>query len=183
MSSDPAAIRELPPSAGPGSVGSWVVELAVGSLVYALVAFATVLVIDWAEAWVSGRNTGFWLTSEQVLQIGVLIAIGVAWMALIAPVARLLGHRTWVWVHPAAAMVWGPLLGGASFVGVLVVGGLVIDGRVRLDHLGSMFALGSLLAIVPWPIYLLLRMRGRRGWAAFVVAAGWLTVGFLAVGS
>ncbi len=164
------------PDPGPGSVGSWVIEFTTSAVGFVAAAFFTAFVIDY---WVIGRNDPSWrpfgATANEALRVAVVTLVSALVGAAVAPVARVLGSWTWRRIHPAVAMLWGPLLGGLAMV-VATWGSLVLVGvrPTRPADLPNWFAIGGLIAVVPWPVYLLLRMRGRRGWGGFLVAILWL---------
>lgn len=168
----------------PGPVGSWCLEFSLGSAIFVAVSiFGLYLISLW-----EGRSNGVsnWATRgslqlDEALRIAVVTAQGMVLMALLAPLARALAITTWRRVHPAVAMLWGPIFGGAVSVATLVLSVWLVALPVpsNSEVLGAL-GFGAAVAAVPWPIYLLLRMRGRQGWAAVGAALVWLSAMWLA---
>lgn len=166
-----------------GSGATWARELGAGAVAFGFGLVGLILGIDAVMAMSDGLPWNARMPRRgEVLQLGAAIVGAGVWMGLLGPIARLAAVTTWRRVHPAVAMVWGPIFGAAVLVAIMASAEYLVGGRLlRSSQVESLVRLGCVASSVPWAVYLLLRMRGRPGWPAFVVAMAWVPFSLVVV--
>jgi len=154
-----------------GSVGSWVRDGALGAALLAGEFLVVAIFVDHGPQ--TGNAVQMLTEPDNVLYglaIGLIGALSGALVALVAwPAARAF-YR----VHPGLAFLGGPPTGFAV-TAVTVVGSVaLLDESPQLSGIawGRVGMLGAGIGTLAWPVYLVLRHRGRSGWPAWFVASG-----------
>lgn len=110
--------------------------------------------------------------ATNLLQGFVSAGVGAVVGALAALAVRPL-VRAMFRVHPALSFLGGPIWGTLTACLSAAVALPILEGQPDLGDVnwGNLALLGTGTVILAWPVYVVLRYRGRAGWPALFVAA------------